>query len=154
MREVDGLRSETLYRGGLHLVSGQAGNLPAVCADCLEIDLRMPAQAQGNLVFHLRASADFEQETLVSYDFGSGTLTVDTTRSGVGRRGMTTVEAPVVGGKLDLRMFIDRSSLEIFACGGRYAITSRIYPDPASRYCDLTAAGADITVDSLQIYRQ
>lgn len=153
VEETRSLRTETLLDGPLQLAEGSRGNLPSMAADCMELELRAPKAGSGVLTLHLRASADFAQQTLVSYDFGTGRLVVDKRHSGGGRCDVTTVDAPLQGDPLELHLFLDRSSLEVFCGGGRYVVSSRIYPAPDSRFCDIRAEGADIAVENLAIYR-
>ncbi len=77
----------------------------------------------------VRASADGEEETLLYYDAQARELVFDATRSGgAGRR--VVERAPLVLGEdevLKLRVFVDRSVVEIFA-NDRQAIGRRVYP--------------------------
>ncbi len=158
VREISSLRRETLHQGSIQLKDDQHGNLSSVASDCMEIKISARENSArrktcGRLDFILRASADFGECTVVSYDFERQELTVDTRNSGQGRKGRTVVKVPLKEGSLKIQMFVDRSSLEIFCGGGRYVISTRIFPQENSLYCDLVSKGSDITVESLEIYR-
>lgn len=58
---------------------------------------------------------------------------------------------PLAGadGRLQLRVLADRTSLEVFAAGGRYVMSFCFSPDPADRSLALSAAGGAATVKSL-----
>ena len=60
--------------------------------------------------------------------------------------------APVLGGTLkELRMFVDKSSIEIFANGGRTVMTNIVFP--SEPYKSLTIESSKKTkVKSLDIY--
>ena len=60
--------------------------------------------------------------------------------SGYGR----TVRKARTGRINDLRIIADRSSLEIFAGGGRYVMSTRFYPSDAE--VNITSEGAGFTV--------
>ncbi len=76
------------------------------------------------------ASPDGQEETSIFYDAKEKLLKVDTRRSGP-RDTPGTVEADPfelkAGERLKLRIFVDRSVVEVFA-NSRQAITRRIYP--------------------------
>ena len=75
-------------------------------------------------------SPDGEEETLVYYDAFDKKLKVDTTKSSL-EEGPKSVEAGPLELKpdepLELRVFVDKSVVEVFA-NGRQAVMRRIYP--------------------------
>ncbi len=68
-----------------------------------------------------------EEETVISYQVNNQKLTMDCTKSGKKEDGerCATLED---NQKIILRVFIDRSSIEVFANNGEVTMTSRIYP--------------------------
>jgi len=76
-------------------------------------------------------SPDGEEQTLIYYDAVDKKLKIDTTESSL-REGPKSVEAGPLelkaGEPLKLRVFIDKSVVEVFANDGRRAIARRIYP--------------------------
>lgn len=68
-----------------------------------------------------------QEETTLLYQIENQKLTLDCTKSGKGEDGVrrTKVESNQV---LSLRVFIDRSSIEVFVNDGQATLTSRIYP--------------------------
>ena len=45
---------------------------------------------------------------------------------------MHRVKLPLDHGKLELTIFVDSSSVEVFSADGRVSISDLVYPDPAS----------------------
>ncbi len=95
------------------------------------------------------------EETIVFYDAVERKLKVDTSRSSLGE-GPKSVE----GGPLDLgpgealilRVFVDRSVVEVFA-NDRQAVMRRIYPTRAdSVSVCLFSEGADVVIESLRAW--
>lgn len=96
--------------------------------------------------------------TLISYDTGDQTLTVD--RSGAGVANFSSafsprhvVPLPLRDGSLDLVVLVDRSSVEVFADGGRRTVTDIVLPPIGSTCLALFAEGGealfgDVTVTS------
>jgi beta-fructofuranosidase len=58
-----------------------------------------------------------------------------------------------MGDTLKLHIYLDRSSVEVFANDGRLAISSRIYPKPESLRLGLFARYGSIELVSLNIWR-
>jgi len=123
--------------------------------DALEIVARFDLTSceAASFGLKLRRSAGGEQETLVKYDVASGVLTVDRTKSGAGDTHNCLRKLHAAGGMLELHIFVDRSSVELFADEGRTVITNRIYPDPTSQGIDLFAEGGGVMVTSIDIWK-
>lgn len=68
-----------------------------------------------------------QEEILVKYQIENQKLILDSSKSGKEEDGVrcTTLEANEL---LSLRLFVDRSSIEVFANNGQATMTSRIYP--------------------------
>jgi beta-fructofuranosidase len=105
----------------------------------------------------VRCAPGGAEETLVGYDWRSGELFMDRTRSSGDpaapgdRRGGRLELA--TGEPLELRIFVDRSAIEVFA-NGRACITGRVYPERAdSLGVDLFADGGDAMLASLEAWR-
>ncbi len=77
------------------------------------------------------------QRTRIGYDTLTGELYVD--RTGAGRSDFSPlfpavhrVKLPLDHGKLELTIFVDSSSVEVFSADGRVSISDLIYPHPSS----------------------
>jgi sucrose-6-phosphate hydrolase SacC (GH32 family) len=63
-----------------------------------------------------------------------------------------SAELPLEAGKVRLRVLVDRTSIEIFAGGGRVTMCSCFLPDPSDRGLALEARGGKATVRSLTLF--
>ena len=77
-------------------------------------------------------SRDGSEETVITYSYEKQTLTLDVSRSTLSKDfvGTASQEGPLIlgnGESLKLRVFIDRSVVEVFA-NDRQCLTKRIYP--------------------------
>ena len=117
-----------------------------------EAELR-PGQAE-DIGFRLRKSKD--AETLIGFDAVHREVYVDRTHSGE-----VSFSKDFPGrhsGKLEqnasirLHVFVDRSSVEVFANDGERVLSERIYPPPGSDGIELYAHGAGAGVVSLTIW--
>ena len=122
-----------------------------MAGDSCELALEIEVGTAQRCGLKVRASSDGEEETLLYYDADKKELVFDSTRSG--REGRKVVErAPFAlkpGEPLKLRVFVDKSVVEIFA-NDRQAIGRRVYPArPDSLGVVLFALGGPARVTAL-----
>ncbi len=95
---------------------------------------------------YLSIRAGESEETLVGYDSVKGVVFVDRSRSGENEFNSDFAkrfEAParLIEGKVQLRIFVDWSSVELFINEGEAVMTHRIFPDPQSTEIRFSAEG-------------
>lgn len=130
-----------------------------VSGNALEIDATfdVPADAAGAREFGLKVRTGRGEETTIGIDPRARQLVVDRTRSGrVGFHhdfpSRETAPLPVEHGRVQLRVFVDWSSVEVFAGGGRAVITDQIFPAPESDGVELYAVGGPARLVSLRAW--
>lgn len=148
IRELEQLRRVQATIAPREVAAG-AAPLPELASlgEGLEIDLKFRVDQAGaaGLILHFGRS-----EVRVGYDARNGTVFVDRRRGGrFNAEGFAALHAAPLSasdGVVTLRIFLDRSSIEVFAQDGARVITDLLFPeDPfsgASFYAE--AAGADI----------
>jgi fructan beta-fructosidase len=133
-------------------IRGKAVEIEATFA----VDTSAAGTAGAAGTFGLKVRTGNGQETVVGVDARGRQLFVDRSRSGdVGfhqdftsnRR--ETAPLPVEDGRVRLRVFVDWSSVEVFAGDGRVAITDQIFPSPESEGVELFATGGSARLLSL-----
>jgi len=127
--------------------------VPGVEGDALEIEAVLEPGGASEVALCVRASKDGAEETRIVYDRPRSVLAIDRSRAGAGDGGVH--EAPFAlgsDGRLRLRVFVDRSSVEVFASGGRVVLTDRVFPAPTSRRVALEAKGGAARVVSLRAW--
>ncbi|KRF08032.1 sucrose-6-phosphate hydrolase [Paenibacillus sp. Soil766] len=103
---------------------------------------------------HVRCSEDGSEYTEVSYSVAEQTLRVDRTHAGSGEVGVSEVQVePMEDGSIKLHLFVDRSSLELFANNGVKTITNRIYPNGGSLGVKLFARHGEACLESLDAWK-
>ncbi|MEN9936598.1 MAG: hypothetical protein RLZZ387_3177 [Chloroflexota bacterium] len=145
--EVETLRGAHTHVPGPALI-GVASGLPGeVRGDLLEIaaEIELGDAAEVGLV--LRATPGGEEQTLVYYDRPGARLVVDRTQSSLDADVERDVRATPLtlaeGERLRLRVFVDRSVVEVFA-NGRACMAARVYPTrPDALGVDLFARGGE-----------
>jgi fructan beta-fructosidase len=110
---------------------------------------------QGDEIgLRLRKSKD--EETLVGFDAAHGEVFIDRTRSGEVSfskdfPGRHTAKLEK-NARVKLHVFVDRSSVELFANDGERVLSERVYPHPGSDEIELYAKGAGGKIVSLKMW--
>jgi sucrose-6-phosphate hydrolase SacC (GH32 family) len=121
--------------------------LEDIYGDCLELAVEMQPQEAGEFGLKVRCSPQGEEKTIIVYDSEQRCLRLELAKStldseviyrtfcmyGGENPAVTVQEAPFElkqDERLQLRIFLDRSILEVFA-NGRQCLTQRIYPTRA-----------------------
>ena len=129
VEELKTLRGQESRWNDLALDQAGTKRLPGIRGDACELQLEIDPGQASRCGLKVRASAGGEEETLLYYDVAARELVFDATKSGTsGRR--VEERAPLAlrpGEPLKLRVFVDKSVVEIFA-NNRQAIGRRVYP--------------------------
>ena len=105
--------------------------------------------------YHLFSTPRTSSRTAETYDPWSGTLALDRARSSLNRQMQSnTLSAPLAlrnGEPLSLRVFVDRSIVEVIA-NERVSITGRIYPTLEDSTAVALAAAGPLHVERLDVW--
>ena len=174
--EIETLRGEVHRQRDLAIVPGAQGHFKDVAGDALELELtvdlrRTRARRFGAAV---RVSSD-GRGARVWYEPAANRIGVDrllgpeqvyanpaATQSGDLQGAVEKLRAPQVttpagtvhgeSGSVTLRIFVDRSILEVY-CGGA-ALTDRLYPEPSATGVDLFAEGGVASASTVSVWPQ
>ena len=102
-----------------------------VNGDCYKLDIDFDLKNAQGFALKLRVSAT--EETVISYDKDTKKFKLNRDKSGCGVNGEREVYIEPVGEKMNLQIFSDRSSLEIFINDGQHVLSSRIYPSKEAK---------------------
>ena len=173
--ELEMLRMNPRARRDVRLAADSEFVVDDVRGDSLELAVEMEPEGAQEFGVRVRCSHDGAEQTAVLYDASSGKLRVDISSSTLDKsirydyyrsqaaldrlpeeaRVVQAQEAPLdlaAGETLKLRIFLDRSVLEVFA-NGRQCITQRIYPTrPDSVSVRLFARGGSVNVKSVEAW--
>ena len=166
-REVEILRTAARRRDAF-VIDDEIVTLLEMAGDTMEIDIEFQPQSARRLGLIVRAAPNGVEQTRIVYDAGAGTLSVDTAHSSLADdvfrqypivpRGAPVKDIDVQTAPLELypddplklRVFLDRSILEVFA-NDYLCLTQRIYPTLAgSIYTRLFADGGTAEVTRIQ----
>lgn len=128
--EITQLRYNGSKKTNLSVGADSEIELEGISGQSLELDVVMNAAESKEFGIKVCCSPGREEETLVYYSAEEKRLKIDSRRSSI-RTGPKGIEAgPFVlkaGEPLRLRVFVDKSVVEVFA-NGRQAVMRRIYP--------------------------
>ena len=130
--ELQALRGER-HEASADLAAGQTVALREIAGDCLELSAEI--ESAGEVAVLVRRSPGGEEETAIRWDPAAGTVSLDLEGSSLDPavvwRGVYPAPVHVAPGEpLRLRVFVDRSLVEVFA-QGRVCLTGRMYPTRA-----------------------
>ena len=155
VREMQSLRGRPFSLSNSTVQKANASIAHAgIEGETYEIEAELEPQKAGEIGFRLRKGDN--AETLIGVIPWSNTLFVDRTRSGdvsfskdfPGRYSTTLHNTK----RVKLHIFVDRSSVEVFANDGEKVMTDRVYPPPGSTGIDLYSTGGAGKVVSLTVW--
>jgi len=153
--ELQALRYNGRKLADLTVKADSELKLPNVRGNGIELAIQMVPDGAKQFGVKVCCSPDGQEQTLVFYDAVEKKLKVDTRQSSLGE-GPKKVEAGPfelkAGEVLTLRVFVDKSIVEVFA-NDRQAIARRIYPSRADSVgVTLFAGGGSARVPMLQAW--
>ncbi|WP_300956695.1 DUF4980 domain-containing protein [Muribaculum intestinale] len=151
--ELEALRSKVFKSVG-NMSAGSKPKkyaIPELCEILMTID---PAKAHS---VSLELSNALGEHVDMVYDVKSGTLSFDRRHSGIvdfSQDFPAVTYAPVHSsdGKISLRIFIDRSSIEVFGDNGRFVMTNLVFPNAPYSTLDIKADGGNAKIPDFRIY--
>lgn len=142
--EVDALRGEAAHIAGQQIAPGDRESLSGLAGDGVEIDATFTTGDATRFGLRVRCSPSGEEYTEIVYDTQLERLIIDGTHSSLNPGASGEVHSTPLslsGGELHLRVYLDRSVLEVFA-NDRVCISDRIYPRrPDSEGIEIFAEG-------------
>jgi len=154
--EIAALRYNGKTRSDLGVEADAELPLAGLGGNSIELDVEMLAPEAAQYGVKVCVSPDGAEQTLVYYDARAKALTVDTTQASIEESPRTVEAGPLAleaGEPLRLRVFVDKSVVEVFANDGRQAVMRRIYPSrPDSLHLVLFAKGGPARVPRLETW--
>ena len=97
--------------------------------------------------FKLRVGKDAGQETIVKYTVATGEVTLDRTKSGKGPNNFLQSYSSKISktsdGKIQLHIFVDSSSVEVYGNNGEVTGSAQIFPNRSSEGIEVYSLGGD-----------
>ena len=168
--ELETLRMNHRVDEDIHVGVDEVLALNDVSGDRMELDVEFQNEDADEFGVIVRRSPESEEQTALTYDVAAGLLRIDLSHSALdksityqqfcippegGNPQVHAQEAPLTlqpGEPLRLRIFLDRSIIEVFA-NGRQCMTQRVYPSRAdSTGVALISRGGSVNVAKLDAW--
>ena len=154
IKELANLRLNQRTMKNILVKQGTEQTLDGLGGELMELEITIQPGQTKQCGVMVCCSEDGREQTKLYYDASDKKLKFDTTKSGIAFGRKIIEEGPLElqdGEPLVLRIFVDRSIVEVFA-NDRQAIARRIYPQLNGRGIKLFANGGDITVSSIKAW--
>lgn len=156
IRELECLRYNGQTLKDITVSAGQDVVLGKISGNTIELELEIKPQDAKQVGVKVCRSPGGEEQTLIYYDAAEKALKVDATKSSL-TEGKRNVESAPFALKsrepLKLRVFVDRSVVEVFA-NERQAVVRRIYPSrPDSLGVSVFANGGAVKVRQVKSWQ-
>lgn len=130
-------------------------SLPASNDGICEIVVEFEAQKSDSITMVLSNSVN--EKVVMTYNVGDNNLSFDRRQSGITDfsqdfPAVTFAPTHSKNGKLSLRIFIDRSSIEVFEKDGKFAMTNLVFPNAPYSNFSVTSDGGNAKLVNLKIY--
>ncbi|HYN55958.1 MAG TPA: glycoside hydrolase family 32 protein [Motilibacterales bacterium] len=143
--ELEALRGEAIALSALALGADTSTAIAGVSGAALDIELAATCESGGTISVRLR-EGDAGRPVVLTLDPHAGTATLDRTLLGTGEGGASSGSFRP-GSRVEARILLDHSSIEVFVDGGRLAMSARIYPVAGDTEVAVDAIGAPATLD-------
>ena len=155
--ELDALRGKITHNAKRIQVGKRAHtvSLPQENDGICEILMNVDAKRSKQLKMTLANKA--QEKVTIIYDVEKETISFDRTQSGIvdfsqDFPAVTVTPTYENDGSVNLRLFIDRSSMELFEQEGRFVMTNLVFPTSPYTTLSFQAAEGSAKVNNLQIY--
>jgi beta-fructofuranosidase len=153
--EIEALRYGAVKKEGLTVPADGELSVDGIGGNSFELVIDMESAKASQFGVKVCVSPDGQEETSIFYDAAEAKLKIDTRKSGPEDTPKTVEAAPFElkkGERLKLRIFVDKSVVEVFA-NSRQAVMRRIYPSREDSVgVRLFSAGGDTDVHTLEAY--
>lgn len=117
------------------------------------VDVEAQNAAAVNLVLTNKAG----EKVVMTYNPKDNTMSFDRTQSGItdfseSFPAVTVAPTYEKEGKVSLRIFVDRSSIELFGNDGRFVMTNLVFPTTPYSTLSIDADGGNARIENLRIY--
>jgi beta-fructofuranosidase len=148
VKELELLRLNEQKATNLLIESGSEISMHRLGQELMELEIAISPNEAERFGVKVCVSENREEETVIYYDRKDKKLKVDTRKSGLAYGRKIVEEAPLDlrdGEPLRLRVFIDKSIVEVFA-NDRQAIARRIYPTLKGRGVYIFSEGGKVNI--------
>ena len=131
VKELESLRHDYLHFENI-LVEEKI-TLDGLEGDTMEIDVVIDAMDASQFGLKVRCNELLTEQTILTYDSLNQLFSINRDDSGKGPGGIRKAPISLKHNLLNMKLFIDRSSIEVFLQDGEKVMSARIYPSEYSK---------------------
>lgn len=158
VKELESLRGKIVADAGKTALAATpvSYNLPAESEGLVEIVASFEASKNSKVEFTL--SNDKNEKAVMVYDAASRTMSFDRTGAGMADFSQSFPAVTVAPtrenkGKIELRIFVDRSSIELFGNDGEFVMTNIVFPTAPYLNLAISATDGSARLNALKVYQ-
>lgn len=152
IEEAELLREENILSKENMSISGNNSFKFATDEKMLEINVIFDASQTDSEEFGIKIKGSSEEELVLKYDTVISKLTMDCSKYGKDKDSTRKVDL-AKNSKVSLRVFLDRSSIEVFINYGEAVMTSRIYPKENVENIEFFTKNSEVEIQSLKAWK-
>ena len=155
--ELLNLRDKLVTSTGKANIGNKARNFALPTANGGICEILFDVNARNCKTVNIEFTNDNKEVVAMQYDVEAHTLSFDRTKSGVvdfsqNFPAVTVSPTFETSGNISLRIFIDRSSMEVFGDDGRFVMTNLVFPNKPYSTMSVSATGGKAKMENLKIY--
>ncbi len=155
--ELEGMRGRLVQKVGKTGLSNKSRSYSLPTANDGICEILLDIEARKAKVVKLSLSNKLGDTVLMKYDAETRTLSFDRTKSGIvdfseGFPAVTVTPTYESDGKISLRLYVDRSSIELFGNNGRFVMTNLVFPNKPYTELSISSEGGNARLSDLKIF--
>ena len=155
--ELDALRGTLVVKMKKASVGKKARSFALPSENGGICEILMDIEASKAKTVNIGLSNSQGETVVMQYDPAAATLSFDRTQSGItdfseGFPAVTVTPTHEASGRIALRIFVDRSSMEVFGNGGEFVMTNLVFPRTPYTALSVSAEGGNAKIENLRIY--
>lgn len=148
LREKGNEWAEICLQPGQNLLENISGNT---------LEIKASFIINNAVEFGFKVCKSEKEETVIGYNAARKLLYVDRTQSGACDFSTEFVQRydvlmEPIDDRIDLHIFVDASSVEVFANGGKVVLTNLIFPDSKSDSLEIFTTDGEVEIENLEVY--
>ena len=153
--ELDKLRGKTVASASNKKLGRKPLNYKLPADGICEIDLSF--RAKDNDIVSIVIGNNKNEKVVLKYDAKNRNMSFDRQESGLVDfsdqfPAVTTSPTFEKDGKISLRIFVDRSSVEMFGNNGKFVMTNLVFPDNPYSYISLQSEDGSALLEDIKVY--
>lgn len=151
-KELEAMRDEGVHYKDVSLNKAAGSRLSLDGVKGKVGELLVEIDTKKSRKFAIELFTDGEEKTVLSYDEDTRVMTLDRDKTIAGGKGVRQAELTPFD-ILKLRIYLDKSSIEIFVNGGEFVFSTRVYPRAESDNIVFVPQTETLEIASVDFYK-